>query len=706
MAYTLDLPPEDRARSPITGWTRAHWEAVADHLLDSLGPWWSPAQARIDLPGRASAAGPASDGLEAFARSFVLAAYRAADGSPAGQTRLARYREGLAVGTDPTAAEAWPTPQVARQSLVEAASLVTALAALGRPFWDDLDDRTRHHVAEWLQGGLQLPLRSLPTNNWLLYPVLIEAFLRSVGVAPVARPSDEALALIESFHVADGWYRDGPGDAFDHYGAWSIHHHLATWLRIQGSAADPDVVATLGARRRAFLDAYCDLFGTDGAPLHHGRSLPYRTATAGPFWLAALDGDSPLSAGATRRLASGVLRHFVDRGVGVDGPLSLGWYDECLALTQRWAGPGSPYLASLGFAGLLAPPDHALWTAPEEPLPLDVGDVSRTIAATGWVVSGTAADGIVRVANHGADHHPFPVERDDNPLYRKLIYSTATGPGLGLADTHDIDATVTVLGDDDALLLRSRWTTVASGDGWAISRTVAEARSPGSRAVLAATVARYEGALVRRVPPLRLLPRRRLLRRLLGPPAVPPSGYDQIETCSVLRGDVEVRVHHLSTLDLRSLRDGGAMVAASQEVATDHGPGWARVTSSNGLTSVAVALHGGRRSSAPGYDDANAFGPRAAAPVLVSAPIVAQGLVASAFVLRRGHCDPTELAASVAFRPVGRRAGVLEWADGERFLVCLGVPEALSHGLDGVPEDRPLRAARLRPGFPPQLWPA
>src|SRR5438045_1766246 len=73
------LPPEDRRRSPYTGWTRAHWETAADALLRATVPYASPRQALIVLPGvRPSCSGVRSDGLEGFARTFLLAALRIA----------------------------------------------------------------------------------------------------------------------------------------------------------------------------------------------------------------------------------------------------------------------------------------------------------------------------------------------------------------------------------------------------------------------------------------------------------------------------------------------------------------------------------------------------------------------------------------------------------------------------------------------------
>lgn len=94
------LPPEDRAASPYTGWSRAHWEATADGLLDSVDRHASPGRGLILLPGRHSWSGARSDGLEGNARTFLLAGFRiagAAGDDPHGI--LQRYADGLAAGT-------------------------------------------------------------------------------------------------------------------------------------------------------------------------------------------------------------------------------------------------------------------------------------------------------------------------------------------------------------------------------------------------------------------------------------------------------------------------------------------------------------------------------------------------------------------------------------------------------------------------------
>src|SRR5579859_7296674 len=100
MAGALEVP-EDRKLSEYTGWTRAHWTAQADHLLDSLKPFASPSFSRLELPGRPSRSGPDSDALEGFARTFLLAAWRIAGEQGRGvvaEELIARYSSGLAAG--------------------------------------------------------------------------------------------------------------------------------------------------------------------------------------------------------------------------------------------------------------------------------------------------------------------------------------------------------------------------------------------------------------------------------------------------------------------------------------------------------------------------------------------------------------------------------------------------------------------------------
>lgn len=411
------------------GMERADWEAVADDLLRSAWRWASSDRAFLHLPGRPSANGVLSDGLEGYARTFLAAAFRVAGaGGDDPHGWLDRYAAGLAAGPG-----AWPAIgdyHVDGQAMVESASVALSLR-LTRPWlWDRLDPGVQDRVEEWLRGAL----RHLPSpNNWYLFPFTVAGFLESVGRgdAETAHARQRALDLLEHWYQGQGWYADGDGRSFDHYNGWALH--------LYPMLDSPDV---FGARLREHLESFSLLFGGDGAPVYFGRSLTYRFAAASAVALGAVTGHTPLSPGASRRLINGCLRYFLDRGaVDGDGLLTLGWHGPHEPTLQSYSGPASPYWASKAFVALLAPADHPLWTAPEEPVPNEVRDRVFALPGPGLLIQSTRADGIVRLHNHGSDHvrpHEAEAAGGDDPHYGRLAYSTRTGPTApgNVADNH------------------------------------------------------------------------------------------------------------------------------------------------------------------------------------------------------------------------------------------------------------------------------
>ncbi|MFJ8146489.1 DUF2264 domain-containing protein [Streptomyces sp. NPDC096048] len=445
MSIPFELPTEDRALSPYTGYTRAHWEAVADGLLWAAWRWGTPGCALLDLPGRPSRSGPRSDGLEGFARTFLAAAFRVAgaDGEdPHGW--LDRYARGLASGTLAPGrddAESWPLildHDVQGQPMVESASVALGLRLTAPWLWKHLDSGVQDRVEEWLRGAL----RHVPApNNWYLFPYTVAGFLESVGRGDdgTAAVRERALELMEGWYRGGGWYADGDGRAFDHYNGWALHLYPVLDAHLSD---DTGQLSRYGDRLRAHLDGFGLMFGGDGAPLHYGRSLSYRFAASAAVSLGAVTGHTPLTPGASRRLASGSLRYFVERGALTDdGLLSLGWHGPHEATLQSYSGPASPYWASKAFVSLLAPAGHPLWTAAEEPAPVEEADRVLALPAPGLLVQATRGDGIVRLHNHGSDHvrpHEGESAAEDDPHYGRQAYSTRTGPTApgNVADNH------------------------------------------------------------------------------------------------------------------------------------------------------------------------------------------------------------------------------------------------------------------------------
>lgn len=469
--YTMDLPEADLAASPFTGYARRHWEQIADHLLLSIRPYASPNHSLVSPPGPASVSGPWSDQLEGFARTFLLAAFRVAGAGGADPHGIIDwYARGLAAGTDPGSPERWPTLIERRQARVEAASIAIALHETRPWLWDRLDDRTRALVVEWLAPFVGTRGYS---NNWIWFQNVSEAFLRTVGGPWSAEDIEHNLALHESWYAGDGWYSDGASSDgllqnFDYYSGWAMHFYPLWYSRIVAetpSTADRD-------RLRQYLAGAQHFVSADGAPVFQGRSLTYRYAMLAPFWVGALFDATPLPPGRTRRLASGVLRHFVERGaVDANGLLPVGWHGAYPGVRQRYTGSGSPYWSSKGFAGLLLPADHDVWTAREEPLAVEDGDIVVSLRMPGWIVSATRGDGIVRVANHGSDHRSERCSHLDDPFYARHGYSSHAGPELGdTGHREPSDSHVALVNTEGRLSHRGRIDRVAQGENAAVSR--------------------------------------------------------------------------------------------------------------------------------------------------------------------------------------------------------------------------------------------
>ncbi|UPZ33599.1 DUF2264 domain-containing protein [Streptomyces sp. LRE541] len=629
----FELPSEDRASSPYTGYTRAHWEAVADGLLAAAWRWSTPGRALLDLPGRPSRSGVRSDGLEGFARTFLAAGFRVAGaGGDDPHGWLERYAEGLASGTrspgrDDT--ESWPLildHDVQGQPMVESASVALGLRLTAPWLWKHLDTGVQDRVEDWLRGSL----RHVPApNNWYLFPYTVAGFLESVGRgdAETAAVRRRALELMEGWYRGEGWYADGDGRAFDHYNGWALHLYPVLDAHLGGDAAP---LARYGDRLREHLDGFGLMFGADGAPMHFGRSLAYRFAASAAVGLGSLTGHTPLTPGASRRLISGSLRHFLDRGALTDdGLLSLGWYGPHDATLQTYSGPASPYWASKAFVALLAPADHPLWTATEEPAPVEEADRVLSLAAPGLLVQSTREDGIVRLHNHGSDHvrpHEAESADGDDPHYGRQAYSTRTGPTAAgnIADNH---LSVEV-GGRRSVRRRIHPLGAGHGDGWGWAAS-------WHRPVFAG-----------------------------GPPMVPGL---RVESVTVVRGPYELRVHRV--------------VGAPPGARLTH-TGWATGPDES-LVSALHGLHGwSPEPETVRAPQGTAYAPWVQLPRLLGE---ADGTsVHVSLAVLTGEPGPGPLAEAVT-HVVADGAGVeLVWADdGARTRVSFG-PVRVTHGRSGT----------------------
>ena len=653
---------EDRVVSPYTGWTRAHWEDLADVQLAAVRGYATRRHALVDLPGPASRSGRRSDGLEGFARTFLLAGFRLAqsgDADPAGHAEW--YAEGLAAGTDPDSPERWPRLTECDQAKVECASVAIALHESRPWIWDRLDEKARQRIVAWMTD---MHAAVVPDNNWVWFRAITSAFLRSVGAPWSADDIDHAIARTEQWYAGDGWYSDGGGQDgiglrnFDYYSGWAMQYYPLWYCRVSGAAADPALLDRYRDRLLRYLDDAQHLVGASGEPLLQGRSLTYRYAMLCPLWAGAVFDATPLPAGALRRLASGVLRNFTEAGCfDSRGVQPLGWHGEFTALRQPYSGPGSPYWSSKGFAGLVLPASHPVWTDREEPLPIEAGDVLRRLAAPGWLVRGTAADGVVRVVNHGSDHAAGAAAEADDPCYARLAYSTHAFPDSTAAALSDpVDSHVALLDGAGRPSHRSPLTRLHLGDNVGASRHRAHWPLGPVPAPYASDPA----------------PRYRL-----GP---------WITTASVLHGPLEVRLTRVDDSvgeppvgEALRLHLGGYCLAAGEPPSADttHADAaWA--CRPDGLASTVVNLRGFDRCGVVTAQDANALGAHSVTPWLATSALVRPGALYGALVCLSGTVAGPAAAAGVRLSVRRDRSGTavatVTWGDGTQDTVRLEPP--------------------------------
>ncbi|MEU4927385.1 DUF2264 domain-containing protein [Streptomyces yokosukanensis] len=638
---------------------RAHWERTADRMLLAVRPYAAADHALIHLPGVPSHNGAHSDGLEGFARTLLLAAFRLAGAAGDDPHDLAGwYAAGLAAGTDPNHPGRWPTFAESNQAKVEAASVALALHETRPWIWDRLDDRVRQNVLHWLAPMVG---DAMPGNNWIWFQGVTEAFARTVGGSWLRQDLDRIIALTDAWYAGEGWYSDGLTGAehrnFDHYNGWAMHLYPLWFCRILGDAAPHGLLDRYRARLHRFLEDQRLLVGANGSPLIQGRSLTYRHAALASVWTGALFDATPLAPGETRALATRMLDHFGGHGaLDTRGLLTLGWHRPFRGILQGYSGPASPYWASKGFIGLALPPHHPVWSEGDAQLAVERSDFTTSLATPGWLVSGTAADGVVRVVNHGGDHTDPTRPHADDPGYARFAYSTHTAPETpgdptvagGSADADPLDNAVVLLDAAGRASHRRPATRVSIGDTTAVSRSRAHWMKDATWDVFGGPDTRYA----------------------LGP---------WITVGSALRGSVEVRAVRVDPGDGddaagQVLRIGGWAVAVGTDRAGSVDGSAARAEGAGGLVSSVVGTCGLPRAGLVPGADSNALGTASMTPVVQTKGPPVRGAVHVALI-HLGGGDPLALPEVATGREGTDLVAHVTWPGGVRDTIRLPAPD-------------------------------
>ncbi|MFP3986368.1 DUF2264 domain-containing protein [Streptomyces sp. E11-3] len=445
--------------------SRSDLQEAVRALCAPLARRTSPAGARVRAGHTAAHFGDAPAELEGFARPlWGLVPLAAGGGDFDGWER---YREGLVAGTDPGHPEYWGAMTGFDQRMVESAAVGLALALVPEHVWDPLPPKARRALADWL---FEINRHDICDNNWLFFRVLVNLGLARVGERHDHQATHQALDRLESFHIGQGWYADGPARPSDYYVPWALHFYGLVYAKLAG---DQDRARAQRFRERAaeFAGDFLHWFAADGSALPYGRSLTYRFAQ-GAFWgaLAFADVDA-VPPGVGKGLLMRHLRWWAARPIfQPDGTLSIGYGYPNLSMAEGYNSPGSPYWALKAFLPLALADEHPFWAAKEEPLPR-LPEVHPLPHAQMTMLRDPAGSHVVALTNgQPAEGHRHSAEK-----YAKFAYSTTFGfsvpvGGQGLAHaapdsmlalsddgTHFRVREEAVLAEREGEVLHSRW---------------------------------------------------------------------------------------------------------------------------------------------------------------------------------------------------------------------------------------------------------
>jgi hypothetical protein len=544
---------------------REDWEHAFLRLMEPLVEHASASRARIRLPGgRPSSSGPESDSLEAFARSLWMAGPWLST-HPTGKAPIAGrdvdvgdfYRRGFVNGTDVRHPDSWFLLLGRGQALVEAATLSWNLWLARSHLWEPLGSTERRQILAWFKEASTIAPMD---NNWRLFSVVLHTVLKHLGGSFDQGTIDRHLDRVESFYLGDGWYNDGPVPctrdcSIDYYNAFVLHPYLLYWCLLDGDS-QPERRQRIFARAHAFQRSFMHWFGSDGSFPCFGRSTLYRMGVTHIFPSAVLAGACPLPLGQVRRACGLVLgRALAAPGaLGKEGQLTMGFTREFLPMIEPYSGPGSSYWATKAFGVLALPPHHALWHAPEEPLPIERNDYVVALPAAGFLVRGDRATGHVQIVNGKSLGYP--------KKYSNITYSSHFGYEIDAESArggHDRfgEAGLTLSTDGRVWHQRRSIRLLDIHDNILMTEAVYRLGEPP----LARTAKQFAGAPARkdgsgsaRRAKSWFLARARTIYRRLATKLTP---HANVLTAVVFVGDQQVRAHRVTSRVKMLAREGG-----------------------------------------------------------------------------------------------------------------------------------------------------
>lgn len=315
--------------------------------------------------------------LEAFGRSLCgvgpwleVAGLKGAEAAEQEEMRkIARAAVGMANRrSSPDYIPFHPGANVLPNTLCDAAAMAHGLLRSWDSVWCKLDREVQQAVVANLKSTRAL---SPWYCNWLLFSVMIEAFLCKAGEDWDRMRVDYGVKQFEEWYMGDGVYGDGPFMHWDYYNSYVIHPMLLGIVDTIGKATGhyPGCSQTLHQRAQRYAAIQERLIAPDGTFPPIGRSLAYRMGAFHCLADIALQRElpAPLSPAQVRCGLTAVIKRTmeVEGTFDAKGWLTVGFCGHQPSIGEDYMCTGAVYLCSYAFLPLGLLPEDEFWAGPD-----------------------------------------------------------------------------------------------------------------------------------------------------------------------------------------------------------------------------------------------------------------------------------------------------------------------------------------------------
>ena len=408
--------------------TAADYKGLLRELLSPLTALYRKDCSSFPLPGRPAAYPESEQNFENFSRSLI--GLSLLDDEKMTETCFQMIRNGV----DPSCSGYWGDLYDESQLVVEQFPVLLFCVRHKAFFEQRFSDEEKAIFFRWFN---QVNRVRICDNNWHFFPILVNLFLKILGLPH----SDEAIEShwerIDAFYLGHGWYSDGNSLQRDYYNAFGFHFYSLLYAFFS-----PDEARSRLARERAreFAVAFVYFFSEEGPAVPFGRSLTYRFAQVAFWSLYACFVEDREELGRIKGIVNRNLRWWLSQDItDENGFLVNGYAYDNPFLTEQYNGPGSPYWAFKAFFCLLVP-SSAYFEVPESAFPLLEAGIDIPEA----FVSIRRSNGNVSLFMNGQRNAFFC---GNAAKYEKFVYSS-----LFAFNVSRSDATLQTLAPDSTLV--------------------------------------------------------------------------------------------------------------------------------------------------------------------------------------------------------------------------------------------------------------